>query len=318
MNYVLGIDGGGSNTICALMNDEYQVLGRGEAGPSNYQNVGMATTLESILAAIQAAVQTTNDLEISAICLGLAGIGRKVDFDVVQDLVQELQDGKSLPINWNLHPENIIICSDALVSLWGGIGHNVGIVVAVGTGSIVFGQNHQGQSKRIGGWGHILGDEGSAYKIAIAGMQAALKAYDGRGMYTRLMADFQQNLDLVTIEDLVEVIYRGGWGVKEIAALAPIVDFAAAADDIVANQIIDQGVQELVKATSIVIEEIFSPDSATEVVTTGNVWSGKCNMFARFATAITENYPHVKVIHPRYEPAYGAGLLALQSLKVDS
>jgi N-acetylglucosamine kinase len=316
MNYVLGIDGGGSNTVCVLTNDALQVLGRGEAGPSNYQNVGIAATLESILAAIQAAVQTTDNLEISAICLGLAGIGRKVDLEVVQDLVQELQDGKSLPITWNLQPENIVVCSDALVSLYGGIGHDVGIVVAVGTGSVVFGRNQQGETKRVGGWGHVLGDDGSAYKIAIAGMQAALRAYDGRGIRTRLMEDFQQNLDLVTIEDLVEVIYRRGWGVKEIAALAPIIDFAAAAHDIVANQIIDRSIQELVEATHTVIESIFSPNSDIEVVTTGNVWSGKCNMFARFATSLAQNHPNIKVIQPRYEPAYGAGLLALQSLKL--
>ncbi len=315
MSYVLGIDGGGSKTVCVLMDDSRQVLGRGEAGPSNYQSIGIEATLQSIQSAIYKAVEAatiTNTVNIEAICLGLAGVGRATDIEVVKGLVKELQNNK-LPINWALQPANIIICNDALIALVGGIGQSVGIVVAAGTGSIVFGQNHQGDTKRVGGWGYILGDEGSAYKIAIAGMKAALKSYDGREMSTSLLEDFKQHLDLESIEDLIEVVYRREWGVKQIAALAPIVDFAAASGDVVANSIIDDAVKDLVKATSTVIDAIFSADSVLEVVTTGSVWRGRCKIHERFVTSLVKKFPEVKVIFPRYEPAYGAGLLALQT-----
>ncbi|MBN4003661.1 N-acetylglucosamine kinase [Nostoc sp. LPT] len=316
MSYVLGIDGGGSKTVCVLMNDFCQVLGRGEAGPSNYQSIGIEATLQSIQSAIHNAVETaiiTNTVNIDAICLGLAGVDRAADIEVVKGLVKELQNNKFLPITWALQPANIVICNDALIALVGGIGQPVGIVVAAGTGSIIFGRNHQGHTKRVGGWGYILGDEGSAYKIAIAGMNAALKSYDGREISTSLLEDFKQHLDLESIEDLIEVIYRREWGVKQIAALAPIVDFAAASGDIVANIIIDNAVKELVKATSTVIDAIFTADSVLEVVTTGSVWQGKCKIHERFAASIIKKFPEVKVIFPRYEPAYGAGLLALQT-----
>lgn len=223
-----------------------------------------------------------------------------------------MQNNK-LPIIWALQPANIVICNDALIALVGGIGQPVGIVVAAGTGSIVFGQNHQGHTKRVGGWGYILGDEGSAYKIAIAGMNAALKSYDGREMPTSLVEAFKQHLNLANIEDLIEVIYRREWGVKQIAALAPVIDLAAASGDIVANSIIDYTVKELVQATSTVINAIFTADSVLEVVTTGSVWQGKCNIHERFAASLVKKFPEVKVIFPRYEPAYGAGLLALQT-----
>ena len=316
MSYVLGIDGGGSKTVCILMDDLRQVLGRGEAGPSNYQSIGIEATLQSIQSAIHNAVETaiiTNTLKIDAICLGLAGVGRAADIEVVKGLVQELQNNRYLPINWALQPANIVICNDALIALVGGIGQPVGIVVAVGTGSIVFGRNHQGNTKRVGGWGYILGDEGSAYKIAIAGMNAALKSYDGREMPTSLVEAFKQHLNLASIEDLIEVIYRREWGVKQIAALAPVIDLAAASGDIVANSIIDDTVKELVKATSTVIDAIFSDNSVLEVVTTGSVWRGKSKIHQRFAGYLIKKFPNVKVIFPRYEPAYGAGLLALQT-----
>lgn len=307
MSYVLGIDGGGSKTVCVLMNDARQVLGRGESGPSNYQIIGIAATLKSIQSAIQEAIKNTSNINISAICLGLAGVGRIADIEVIKKLVEEL------PINWKSQPENIVICNDALIALVGGIGHDVGIVVAAGTGSIVFGRNHQGKTRRVGGWGYILGDEGSAYKIAVAGLQAALKSYDGREISTSLVEDFKQHFSMVNIEDLVEVVYRRGWGVKEIAALAPIVDFAAASGDELANKIIDDAVKELVKATSTVIEEIFNYESMLEIVTTGSVWRGGCKMQERFSASLVKDFYFVRVIYPRYEPAFGAGLLALHS-----
>ncbi|MEH1886382.1 N-acetylglucosamine kinase [Nostoc sp.] len=316
MSYVLGIDGGASKTVCILMDDLCQVLGRGEAGPSNYQGIGIEATLQSIQSAIQNAVKAaiiTSTLNIDAICLGLAGVGRAADIEVVKSLVEELQNNKLLPITWALKPANIVICNDALIALVGGIGQPVGIVVAAGTGSIVFGRNNQGHTKRVGGWGYILGDEGSAYKIAIAGMNAALKSDDGREKSTSLIEGFKQHLDLESIEDLIELIYRRGWGVKKIAALAPIVDFAAASGDIVANIIIDDAVKELVKATSTVIDAIFSSNSILEVVTTGSVWRGRCKIHERFAASLGKKFPEVRVIFPRYEPAYGAGLLALQT-----
>ena len=313
MFYVLGIDGGGSKTTCILMNCSRQIIGRGEAGASNYQSIGVEAAKKSIETAIKKSLTANNltkNIQVKAICLGLAGVGRPKDIEVIKNIIQDLRNSKLLPINWNLQPHNIIICHDALIALVGGIGKDVGIVVAAGTGSIVFGRNSQGKTKRVGGWGHILGDEGSAYKIAIAGMQAALKIYDGREINSCLLADFQQHLELASIEYLVDVIYRRGWDVKKIAALAPIVDRAAVKGDRVANKIIDDAVQELVKGTSTVIEAIFQPGEALEVVTTGSVWQSCIR--ERFVSAIGERFPGVEVILPRFKPAYGAGLLALE------
>ncbi len=144
-------------------------------------------------------------------------------------------------------------------------------------------------------------------------MNAALKSYDGREISTSLVEAFKQHLDLKSIENLIELIYRRGWGVKKIAALAPIVDFAAASGDEVANIIIDDAVKELVKATSTVIDAIFSANSVLEVVITASVWSSRCKIHDRFAASLVKKFPNVKVIFPKYEPAYGAGLLALQT-----
>ncbi|MFM2064811.1 MAG: hypothetical protein RLZZ507_4482 [Cyanobacteriota bacterium] len=319
MNYILGIDGGGSKTICIIIDEKGKICGRGEAGAANYQSIGIAAARKQIESAIiQAIITVLNDnhnIEIIAICLGLAGVSRREDIEVIKSLVNELQNSQNIPgITWKLQPSNIIICHDALIALMGGVGDAVGIVVAAGTGSIVFGRNNQGITKRVGGWGYILGDEGSAYKIAVAGMQAALKSYDGRSEKTILLDNFQQHLQLENIEKLIEVIYRRGWGVKEIAALAPIIDQAATAGDIIANRIIDEAITELVLATSTVLDHLFDNSQLVEVVTTGSIWLGKCGFRERFVNSLVDQYPLVNVIYPRYEPVYGAGLLALKSL----
>ena len=336
MTYVLGIDGGGSKTVCVLMNDKRQILGHGEAGSSNYQTVGIETAKFSIESAIYQAIIEKEKIEkekiqIDAICLGLAGVGRSKDVEIVKSIVQDIispNTSEETPPQLSLEAEseskeksffskncNIIIYHDALIALVGGIGNDVGIVVSAGTGSIVFGRNHLGITKRVGGWGYILGDEGGAYKIAVAGIQSAFKAYDGREISTSLVEDFKNHFGLRNIEELIEVVYRSGLGVKEIAALAPIVDNAAFLGDEIANKIIDNAVNELSKATVTVIDEIFVDQQFLEIVTTGSVWKSKSKMWQRFVSSMNRNFPEVKVILPRYEAVYGAGLLGLRSLE---
>lgn len=311
MYYVLGIDGGGTKTICLVMDEERQVLGRGEAGASNYQSIGANAALKSIESAIKAAIEQIGEISVKAICLGLAGAGRSKDIEVIQGIVRDLQQSPNLPIEW-LSPNNIVICHDALTALVGGVGDDVGIVVAAGTGTIVFGRNQQGKTKRVGGWGYILGDEGGAYNIAVAGMKAAMRAYDGRELSTCLVEDFKNQLGLESIEELIEVVYRRGWGVREIASLAPVVDNAAVNGDDVAKRIIDEGVQELVKATRVVITELVGDDF--EIVTVGSVWKAKSNIREMFMESISAEFGNARVILPRYEPAYGACLLALKKV----
>ncbi|MBE9096305.1 N-acetylglucosamine kinase [Tychonema sp. LEGE 07203] len=320
MTYVFGIDGGGTKTICILTDENRIVLGRGEAGPSNYQTQGIEKAKESIQLAIERAVLSAKidpniNLKIEAICLGLAGAGRPKDIEIVQFVVENLQLTNSLPVTRSILPRNIVICSDCAIALVGGTGQEVGIAVIAGTGSIVFGQNRQGQTKRVGGWGYILGDEGSGYDIAVGGLQAALKFYDGRQESTALAERFQTHLGLNNLEELVEVVYRRGWGVPEIAALAPIVDRAAAEGDRVAEGIIDSAVAKLTFSTKTAISALFSPTEEFEIVTIGGVWGGEANCRGRFETAISAIAPNAKVISPRYEPAFGAALLALNALK---
>lgn len=313
-DWVLGIDGGGTKTVCLVMDETGTIAGRGEAGPSNYQTIGLAAAAESISQAIALAVKELPGVAIAGIGVGLAGVGRPADVQVVQGLVAGLYEESPLPIRWNLQSEGVVVTHDCAIALVGGTGSASGVAIVAGTGSIAYGCNSQGESKRAGGWGYRFGDEGSGYQIAIAGLRAAARSHDGRGPKTVLTDALLDYLNLNQLDDLIEVIYRRGWGVTEIAALSPLVDRAAAAGDAIALQILENAAGELVLMTQTVASVLFTPDEVFEVVTIGGVWRSVCHLGDRFQDSLRTHFPRVQVISPRHEPAYGAGLLALERL----
>ncbi len=320
MVYVLGIDGGGTKTVCLLIDETGNILSRGQAGSSNYQTGGIDSAKNSIETAINQAIsvfledKNYHKISIQGLGIGLAGVGRKEDFNSIQNLVKQVKTNSNLSINWELTANSTIIKSDSIIALVGGLGHPVGIVVIAGTGSQIFGQNSQGKTKRVGGWGYLLGDEGSGYYIAISGLKAALKSHDGRLGSTQLISAFKQHLNLDNIESLIEVVYRRGWTVPQIANLAKIVDNVANEGDEIANEIINTAIEELVFATTIAIDSLFKPDETVEIVTIGGVFQGMNNFRSKYIQSLKIVAPTANVILPRYEPAFGAGILALNGL----
>jgi N-acetylglucosamine kinase-like BadF-type ATPase len=310
--YVLGIDGGGTKTTCVLMDQTGQVWGKGQGGSANYQTVGEEAAYRSIEQSIVQAIRNSK-IDITGIGIGLAGVGRAEDRARVRGWVDRLQSSPQLLLQWDVKPDRIAICPDCEIALVGGIGKNMGIAVIAGTGAIVWGRNSQGDTKRVGGWGYLLGDEGSGYWIAQRGLQAVMRSLDGRLGDTSLTRHLVAHLGLNGIEDLIEAVYRRGWGVTEIAALSQMVDLAATEGDPVAGQILDHAAQELVLAVQVAANTLFQTDEPFEVVTLGGAWQS-AYLHQTFVTSFTEIFPSSKVIKPRHEAAYGAGLMVLDSV----
>ena len=311
--YVLGIDGGGTKTVCVVMDENSHVISHGQSGAANYHSVGENTAFFSIQEAIKQAIIPLGKIEIRAIGFGLAGVARPRDFQVVQGWIDKLPKSDNLNLLWG-KCSNYIVHHDAYTALVGGIGKAEGIVVNAGTGSIIFGCNHQGETKRVGGWGYLLGDGASGYGIALKGIQAALKAYDGLGDSTCLVQDFPCYLGLDSIQDLAEAIYQQQWNATQIAALAPIVDAGAVGGDKIAEKIIIEVIAELVQGTQVVSQTLFADSHKIEIVTTGSVWKCAYPFRQQFEASLSKLLPNSQVIYPRHEPAYGAAWLALQSL----
>ncbi|PPT07020.1 N-acetylglucosamine kinase of eukaryotic type [Geitlerinema sp. FC II] len=313
MQAVLGVDGGGTKTVCLLTDTTGKILGRGEAGASNYQSVGGEAAYRSLLNAIREAI-AGQEVTVRGIALGLAGIGRPEDEAIVRDWVELLQDDDRLSLQWSLPPKGVCVCHDCAIALAGGLGREVGVATIAGTGSIVYGRNRLGHTARSGGWGYLLGDEGSGYDIARQGLQAIARAFDGRSQPTALSDAFRSHLGLQDLRDLVERVYRRGWTAKDIAALAPVVDKVASQGDRVAEAIVDRAASELALATKTVAGQLFDPLEPFEIVTVGGLWHGTSTLRQQFAQQVTTELPASAVVWPRHEPAYGAALTVLRVL----
>ena len=130
----------------------------------------------------------------------------------------------------------VVVVNDALIALAAGAGDTPGIVIIAGTGSIAYGRNARRDAARSGGWGHIIGDEGSGYWIGREALSAVVRAVDGRGPSTRLTDDVLEHFAIGDISGLPRIVYDRDLPRLSVAALGPIVQRASTLGDPVARQ----------------------------------------------------------------------------------
>jgi N-acetylglucosamine kinase-like BadF-type ATPase len=241
------------------------VLGRGLAGSANYQSAGFAAASAALAAAIAGACEAAGAARdaVAAAVLGLAGVDRPED--------------KALYLQWAagfLPGVEVRIVNDAELVLAAGTPEGWGLALICGTGSIAVGRAPDGQTARAGGWGPILGDEGSGYALGRAALQAVMRAHDGRGPQTALTAGVLSVWALPAPDALVRRVYREGIGPVDVAALAPLVDEAAAEDDEVALAIARAAGSELALTMRAVARRLSLPDPAPCALAGGVVVEG--------------------------------------------
>jgi N-acetylglucosamine kinase-like BadF-type ATPase len=248
MDLVIGVDGGGSKTLAVLAESSGRELGRGLAGGCNFQVVGEQAARATILTAIRTAFERAElpFKTVAGICMGLAGVGRAADQDWVEDFVRE--EGLA---------RRLAIAHDGQLLLWAGTPLGWGVGIVSGTGSIAYGRSPDGREARAGGWGYLLGDEGSGYAIGRAALQAVAQAEDERGPATTLTGRVLAQWKLDQPSDLVRQVYQGGkQGRIEIAALAEVVLEEAASGDEVAAAIETRAARELALQAAAVIRRL--------------------------------------------------------------
>jgi N-acetylglucosamine kinase len=305
--YVLGLDGGGSRTLCVILDERSREISRGQGGPSNHQSVGLDAASKAINDALAETINAVGNPPLAAACWGMAGLDRPEDEHILKQMAEEL-----LP---QVHVE---VVHDSTIALVGGTdGKRVGVVVIAGTGSIAVGYHPSGRIARASGWGHLLGDEGSGHFIALRALSAATRAHDGRGPMTTLIDRLTEAVDVLTLEDLANRIYLEGWTAPEVAALAPVVLNAAEEGDEEAAVIVNEAGMELALAARVVIERLGMENDTFEVVLSGGVFKGSPRMVQIIRQELRQVAPRAEVILPRREPVIGAGLIALEKARLN-
>jgi N-acetylmuramic acid 6-phosphate etherase len=246
-SYLIGIDGGGTKTVALLADLEGRVIGRGIAGPSNYQVAGLQAAADALKQAMHAAFADAQ-LEPRLPCamgLGLAGVDRPDDFAAIRAWAAE-----------HLPGVRTVIVNDAMIVLAAGTPQGWGIAMISGTGSIVYGRDRAGRMARAGGWGHLLGDEGSGFAIGLAALRAVARADDGRAPQTALTRMILSQWTVPAPQDLIGRVYLEHVPTQDIALLAALVEAAASEGDAVAQNILKEASQELALAVWAVVKRL--------------------------------------------------------------
>jgi N-acetylglucosamine kinase-like BadF-type ATPase len=297
--HVLGIDSGGTKTVCLLADERGLILSEGRGPGANLHAAG-ALAVEEVLADVMASAIGDREIVPAAICLGIAGVDREDEMRTVRGIM-----GRIGPRS------RVLVVNDALIALMAGAKDAPGIVIIAGTGSIVYGHNAGGEAARAGGWGHMIGDEGSGYWIGREALSAVMRASDGRGPATRLTGEILAHLKLDDESRLPRIVYDRELPRMTVAALGPIVQGAAVQGDAVATRILERAAEELVLAARSVASRLEMRGDEFTFFLAGGVFRVVPWLAEELPRRLAEVAPRCQVQLLHEEPAVGAVWLAL-------
>ena len=233
--YLIGIDGGGSTVRAAVTDETLTILGQARGEGVNPNTVGRdhaARTIQQVLKDAAALARVHTD-QIHAVGAGIAGA---LTAPFHEWLMQTLRD--VLPL------AQIYITTDMEVALIGAHGERRGVLVAAGTGSAAFGVNDRGESLLVGGWGYLLGDEGSGAWIGLQALKQVVQASD-RALPSMLAERVFDLLQVSEARELVSIIYQPNVpAAPRLARFAPLVLELADSDE-AAQQIVMEAAAHL-------------------------------------------------------------------------
>lgn len=296
--FIAGIDGGGTKTECALVDQDGCCIGMGCGGPSNINYTSVPEVLNSYRAAIESAIGMSGSLKVDFV----ACTHRAAALPEVISLIGELLGGE---VRRYSEGEAALGCA--------GLFDRFGIAHVAGTGSSTFGFPPDGDSLLIGGWGALLGDEGSAYDIAVKGLRAAVRAFDGRGMTTilldRAISHFAIAGDRESFLQIASTCTR-----DQIARFAVSVTTAAEEGDCVAQGIVDDATHEHANSIITMARRIFTPEDIFPVAIHGGVMSDE-RIASEVTRLVKEKYPNADVRLPIHSPGVGLALFAREVIE---
>ena len=200
--------------------------------------------------------------------------------------------------------------NDALVALVAASATGPGASIVSGTGSIAYGRSAD-RAARAGGWGHVLGDEGSGYWIGRQALRAVARGADGRGPATSLTPRVLNHFAVAKPADLIAEVYDRQLPHHALAQIARLVQQARDEGDEVATQILEQAAHELVRAARSVVERLSMQREAVQFVLAGGVFTGVPWLAEELKRRLPATAPRGQVKRLEVEPAMGAVRLAL-------
>lgn len=227
MKYLLGIDGGGTGTKITAADRHGNILTHMSAGALNGNGQSpdrLKETIGQIVRALEGCGYVPE--QCAGIGAGVAGISNRLSGETVREMFAER--GFFCPVS---------LYGDHETALAAAFPERHGVVLIAGTGSICYGRRADGGSFRVGGWGHLIDDGGSAYAIGRDIMAAVVRQEDGRGERTLLSGLVFEKLHIKTVKEMIGYLYHPDRSKKDTAALAVLLEPAAEEGDRAAQAI---------------------------------------------------------------------------------
>ena len=296
MAYFVALDGGGTKTQCWVA-DEEKVLGRASTGSVKLMVVDEATATLRLQELVRAAAAEAGIAlgDVTRTCFGLAGSSS----DVVRQWAERSLRG--------LVGGEVVICGDEEIAFDAAFRGGAGVLVIAGTGSNVMGRCANGTHASAGGWGPMLGDEGSGHWIGVEAIKAALRAED-RGASTCMLKDIESHWGLHSQGELVA--YANRRTRVEFAELTAVVAACAEKGDALAGSVLERAGQELAEQVSLVASKMHQAGCCASdrlhVAFTGSVLEKIPQVRRSMEEALRAAMPEVLVAQGAVEPLEGA------------
>jgi N-acetylglucosamine kinase-like BadF-type ATPase len=297
----LGVDGGGTKTQFVLVDSDGNVLGTVTGEGSYHLEIGMEG-LRQVLATGVADVLSQAGVDAERIAHAFFGIPAYGEASEAQALLDAMPEA--------LLGHRHYRCGNDMVCAWAGsLAGEDGINIVAGTGSIGYGER-RGRAARAGGWGEVFGDEGSAYWIAVQGLNVFTRMSDGRLPKGALYARFRDSFRLENDLDLCARVLNNHTR-DSIAAIAQLVTHAAQAGDATAIRIFDSAAKELAAVVDGVRLALdFAPDEIVPLSYSGGVFRAGPLILDPFRRYLAARCPRFELRTPLLSPSIGAALYA--------
>jgi N-acetylglucosamine kinase-like BadF-type ATPase len=297
MTRFMGIDGGGSSLRVVVTDGEMNVLGRAEGESANPSAIGRDVAARRIRLTATAALASAGTAadDVRAAGIGVAGAADAHSAAWLREVLTAV-----LPVT------QIVPSSDFEIALVGARGERLGVLILAGTGSVAYGVNRLGDSAQAGGWGYLLGDEGSGFWVGMQALKLLIEGADaGLEPHAETLAGrIGAELELTQPRDLIAWTYRAPPPVREVARLAEIVLSAASSGDPDAVQIVDRAAAALDNLVSVLRQRLG--DASLPLAFAGGLLSNPNPL----SQALCARLRLAAIPPTRYPPAIGAALLA--------
>lgn len=294
--FYMGIDGGGSTLRVAIVDEALTVIAQAQRETVNPSTIGRETAAMRIQDAMRE-VLAVAEQPVAAVGIGVAGASAVYAEDWLRATV-----GAVLP------DVPVVASMDHEIALVGAHGMRRGVIVLAGTGSVACAINARGEWAQAGGWGYLLGDEGSGVWLALEGLRAFARYHDGVAPEAADLAGrMQRAFGFTRPADAISWLYRQPPPTRELAQYADVVLRAADDGDPVARDIVRRGaaaLAQIAQAAAARVDAAFTIRFCGGLLTADNALS----------RALCERLGLDAIPYPLYPPVVGAALLARDSL----